>query len=219
MPPVLLVFVLLKGDFFKIGKIDCRTQYGPCSERDLKTLEAFQEKNLFLLPETDVRKNLTENFLNRQISIQKIFPNRLRVVIEKRKSAVALVQSPIADMGFFLLDQDGVVVEVVKETVLPLLTLPVRDENIELGKEVGQEIKKAVKILSLVYSLRKTKEAKLESDFLYIKDLDDIEILLPLGKDPEVLVGALQLIITQSRIEGSLPKSIDLRYSNPVLKY
>lgn len=219
MPPVFLIFVLVKGNLFSIEKIDCKTQYGPCSERDIETLETFQGKNLFLLPQTDVRKSLGENFLNRQVSMQKIFPNRLEIVIEKRKPAVALVQSPIAEMGFFLLDQDGVVVEVAKETILPVLTLPVRDENMELGKEVGQEIKKAAKILSLVYGLRKTKETRLESNFLYVKDLDGIEIFFPLNQDPEVSVGALQLIITRSRIEGSLPKTIDLRYSNPVLKY
>lgn len=219
LPPVFLIFVLVKGNLFSIEKIDCKTQYGPCSERDIETLETFQGKNLFLLPQTDVRKSLGENFLNRQVSMQKIFPNRLEIVIEKRKPAVALVQSPIAEMGFFLLDQDGVVVEVAKETILPVLTLPVRDENMELGKEVGQEIKKAAKILSLVYGLRKTKETRLESNFLYVKDLDGIEIFFPLNQDPEVSVGALQLIITRSRIEGSLPKTIDLRYSNPVLKY
>lgn len=218
LPLIILPFFLLKSQLFSVDKIVCKTQYGPCNKEDEERVSFLKGENLFLVSSQKIKNSLKNNFSNKEISIQKIFPKTIEVIIEKRKAVVGVTPKELADRGVFLLDRDGVILELARETALPVIILD-QEDNLVVGGEVGKDTKKAVAIIMLVYTAQKANRAELGHDSLTVFLQDEMNVSFPLDKDPEILVGALQLIMARSKIEGRLPKSIDLRYSNPVLKY
>lgn len=218
LPLVALPFFLLKTQLFSVDRVVCKTQYGPCDKEDEERASLARGENLFLVSPQKIKNNLKNNFSNKEVSIQKIFPRTIEIVIEKRKAILGVTSKNLLDRGVFLLDKDGVVLELVRETHLPVIILD-QDPGLVVGEEVGKDVKKAVAIMTLVYTAEKASRAELGNDSLILFLQDGTNVYFPLDKDPEILVGALQLIIARSKIEGRLPKSIDLRYSNPVLKY
>lgn len=219
IPLFLVPLFLIKTDFFHIDEVRCKTQYGPCSANDETIAGNLKGKNLFLVSGSDTVKDLKQSFINKSVLVQKIFPKTIEVFIEKRKPVVALIQEEVGDPGFFLIDKDGVVVSFAKDSQMPLVVVEHKEENLSVGSTVREEIKEAADILYLLYNGQSVTRAELKEDFLIAFLPQGSQVYFPLDKEPRSLVGALQLIIARSRIEGNLPKSIDLRYSNPVLKY
>lgn len=216
---VVILFFLVRIDFLKVKEITCKNQYGPCEEKDNEVASSFKGANFFFLSESKIRGALLQNFSNREVVIQRIFPNRLEIVVEARKLLVAIAQESLAARGSFLVDQDGVVVEFIKDNTLPLLVIKDKDVELAVGTVVGDELRQASDVVYLLYRAQGAKKAILQDNFLQVYLPEAIEVYFPIDKDPKTLVGALQLILARSRIDGELPKSIDLRYSNPVLKY
>lgn len=218
LPLIALPFFLLKSQLFSIDKVVCKTQYGPCGKEDEERASLARGENLFLTSPEKIKNSLKNNFSNKEISIQKIFPRTIEIIIEKRKAILGVTPKNLLDRGIFLLDKDGVVLELVRETPLPIIILD-QDSDLIVGEQVGKDVKKAAAIMTLVYTAEKANRAELGNDSLILFLQDERNVYFPLDKDPDILVGALQLIIARSKIEGRLPKSIDLRYSNPVLRY
>ena len=201
--------------FFEIDNIKCKTQFGPCGEKDEERLAEFEGESFFSLSEDAVGDELKKDFRNRRVFTEKVFPNTLVVVVEKRKPIIALEEKE----GFFLLDQDGTIIDFGKDSPLPKMSINNGPDSLVVGEKVGEEEKKAADILYLTSKSQKVLDSQMADRTLTLELENEVIAYYPLDQDPQVLVGALQLIIARSRIEGRFPKSIDLRYSNPVLKY
>lgn len=52
-----------------------------------------------------------------------------------------------------------------------------------------------------------------------VASISGIPVFLTLDKDLNSKVASLQLILSRAKIEGRLPRAIDLRFSKPVLSY
>lgn len=219
IPLFAIPLFLVKSEFFLIDEVRCKTQYGPCSPGDENIASNMKDKNLFLLSASETIEDLKQSFINKSVLVQKVFPKTVEIFIEKRKPVVALMQEEVGNRGFFLIDKDGVVVGFTKDSQLPLIVVEYKEEDLSVGGTVREKIKKAADILYLLYNAQSATQVQLKEDFLIADLPEGSQVYFPLDKEPQSLVGALQLIIARSRIEGNLPKSIDLRYSNPVLKY
>jgi hypothetical protein len=214
---VIAMLIILKSPVFSINSIECKTQYSPCSDMDQKVLEDFKGKNLIFLKDSEVDLKVTKSFANRKIVVQKIFPGTLSVFVERRKPQVG-IRSQTSQDGIFLADGDGIIVEFAKTTSLPIITTN-STQPFVVGESTDQNTLQAIKIMQLVYKSQKTTEGNLHDDQLDVRLQNGILAIFPLDRDPQVVVGALQLITARIRIDGKVPKSIDLRYSNPVLQY
>lgn len=209
--------LVVRGGLFDIKSIDCKSQFGPCDQKEEEKLNVFLDKNLFTVGKKDVNQALAGNFMNKAVNIQRVFPNRLVVNIKKRKALVA-IKIKGWDEGMFLLDKEGVVVDFVKSSGLPSVILN-NGDGLIVGKKSEPNLDQVVKILYTAYKAEGIKIAQLEDGKLSLITKEGVEAIFPLDGDFQVLVGALQLILSRSRIDGKLPKTIDLRYSNPVLRY
>lgn len=197
-----------------IQTISCKTQYGPCSQEDNEVINKIIGKNLFFIKSVNYSSQLEHIYINKKAFIEKIFPSKIAVFIEKRKAIVAIEQK--LQNKFYLIDADGRVIGLRESSFLP--TLIADDFELKEGEFVKSELISAVKILYLLYKSQSIMTGVVEAGTLTIL-IDTVTVNFPLDKDPQILVGALQLIISRSRIEGNLPKMIDLRYVKPVLNY
>ncbi len=211
------VLVFLKSPLFAVNTINCKTQYSLCSDTDQKLLDSFKGQNLIFLKTHDVEAKITQSFANRKIVVQKSFPGTLSVFLERRKPYVAIRVADSPD-GVFLVDNEGVIVEYSKTSSLPAIITSEKSPLV-VGESVDSNTLQAIKIMQLVYKSQKATEGLLHDAQLDIKLSDGALAIFPLDRDPQVSVGALQLITARIRIDGKVPKSIDLRYSNPVLSY
>lgn len=208
------IFYFLNSPIFALKHIHCKTQYGPCSTADEEKLGSVSGQNLFFYNLADQKSSLEGLFTNRKVYIEKIFPDTINVSIEKRKAVTAL---GIRDeVGVYLVDRDGIVIVRAKESYLPSLEVEaiLPDE----GGLIEEELQQAVKIFYLTYKAQGVRAGKVQNGSLEIQ-IQDTLVIFPLDREPQILVGSLQLILVRSRIEDKLPKLIDLRYSKPVLTY
>lgn len=206
---------LVNKGVVKVQDISCSTQYGPCSFEEEEKLDEFLGENIFTLSASQVKERFREDFTIRQVLVEKRFPGRLRVVLEKRKPLVALRPESLTQDGVFLVDRDGVISDFARQSPLPHLTAA---GDFVVGKKVDDKFLQAVTLLSLTFKTQQSTLGEVKGDFMKV-EVGETEVRYPLERDPKVSVGALQLIMTRSRIDGKLPKTIDLRYSNPVLTY
>lgn len=215
---ILLSFYLYKSSSLQLKNIDCSSQYGPCNVEDLAKFEQYKNKNLLFLDSSEVKNKGEESYNNRKVIVQKYFPGTLKIILEKRKSIVALKsrdpRSPI-----LAIDRDGTLIDTPKETQLPVIYIRRNLGDLYLGEKVEQPVVNAVQVFYLSQKYWNIQDAVLDQDKLQITLDSQTIVNFALDRDPQALVGALQLIETRSRIEGKLPKLIDLRYIRPVLTY
>lgn len=214
----LIMILVLRTSFVAVKNIDCKTQYGPCSEFDNKALDILLGKNLFFLSAEKIKKELLRNPTTEDVSVQKVFPNKVEIIVKQRKPNIVIAQEGFEERGVFVVNREGVILEFAKNSPLPTLVITQRDEDWAVGAKVNDKVIQASNILTLLHQAQRANRAKLENNYIVV-NIEESNVYFPLDKEADVLVGALQLLMSRSRIEGRLPKVVDLRYSNPVLKY
>lgn len=202
--------LLLSSDIFRVKRVLCRTQYGPCDEKVEEALEVFSGEHILLLNLEEVEKTAKTFFKIREAFVRKVLPETLVVSLEERKARVGLISSS----GLFLVDQEGFILEKKDQTLLP--RLKVENKEISVGGKINSTISSAVVLLDVLARSGLIVDAEFTEDFISTR-IENASVLLPLNQDPRVTVGSLQLILARAKIEGRLLKLVDLRFKNPVV--
>lgn len=219
-----ILFHFARSDLFVVSRISCTTQFGPCERQMEEEMGQFLGTNLFLFNTEQLVRSLDDDFRVRDVSIDKVFPNKLKVTVVIRKPRAALMRDEAGMRLYYLLDEEGILMEVAESTLLPKLSL---NEELErkvftestLGKKINGEVATAVALVSLVNKITEITSAQLGKDSLVIQLGSGTRSVFPLNRDPAVLAGSLQVIMYKSKIDGKHATEIDLRYSNPVVVY
>lgn len=199
-----------------VKNIICKTQYGPCENEDYKLVDRFYGESLMLVSETKIREEVLQNFKNESVVVHKIIPNTLSLIVEKRRAYAAVTKDGLG--GDFVISRNGSVLSFVQNSALPILNLGPEYKNPVVGENVTEEITRSLRIVYLTSKIREVGKATLSQSRLTI-DSEGTTIVYPEDGDPEILVGALQLIVSRAKMESKMPVNIDLRFKNPVLKY
>lgn len=207
------ISLVLASDLFKVKNISCQTQYADCPKETEDSLGEFSGNHIFLVDEAKIKRMILADFRFRQVFVRRILPASLEVLVEERKPIGGIL---VGENQVFLVDTEGVVLAKVAKTNLPKLEMGER--QISVGTQIDGEIRSAVVLLDLLAKAGYKMEAKLSAGIISGQILG-AQVLLPLDRDPQVLVGSLQLIFTQATIEGRKPISIDLRFKNPVVRF
>ena len=139
-----------------------------------------------------------------------------QIIKPKTDLKEVVIKEPVAviafEEDFYLVDEDGVVLERTQKTNLPVIS----------GSRLEDErIKKAIGILlAFQLNLWEPKEIHLASEsYLEIGFKDNLEVLFSLQKEAQIQLDSLQLIFSRAKIEGRNIKKIDLRFDKPVVSY
>lgn len=213
---VFFVFKTALPDPFLISDVDCKTQYGPCGDKDLEKLESYKGANLFLIDTNKIAGRLLSDFGNSRVYVYRVFPARLAATIAKKRAFVAFARA--GELDTFLVSADGTVLSLEANSPLPTIYTD-SQAKIVVGAKVDKQAVTAAKIVYLAYKTYGASGGQLAGETLTIQLPDRTTVYFPLQAEPEVLIGALQLIRNESKMQEKLPRVIDLRYSNPVLRY
>jgi len=222
LAPLIIIFLLyyFTPRLIKIKKIDCRSQFGPCSQTFLEKSLSYEGKSL-----KETKDGLAAFFQSspfvKEYSFSYRLPDKLIVnIIEaKAKYAIGNRQREI----FCPVDKDGVCLRIEKTTNLPLLEITDNPPNVGEKVETGQLF--ALELISNLFSTYGVKEGKLVEDRLEVVVPDGYTVIFPLQGDSRVLLGSLELILSRlkspdkdSKIDYTGVSKIDLRFKNPVLQ-
>ena len=206
--------------FIPIKSVECVSQFGPCRESTTLKLSGFKNSN-FREAKTGISKFLQAETGLAEFSVRLKLPGTLVITVVEKKMHFALKSTGAS--VYANLAPDGEVLALEEETSLPYIVTPGNPPN--LGEKVSEEILFALQIQERLFSLYQARHGEITSDYLKVELPEGYTALLPLKGDVEELLGALSLIIYElkrpkedSRIEGVVISTIDLRFANPVLR-
>lgn len=215
---VVLVFLglvlFLASDTFRVKSLVCKTQYAACSSEIEASLASFAGEHIFLASEEEIKQTVLANFKVREVFVKKVLPSEILVLAEERKPMVGIL--PEGEEVVFLVDREGMVLQKLEATNLP--KLGVEGKTLVVGEKIDGALSSAVVLLDLLARAGYKTDGQLDQELLLAR-LEGARVVLPLGEDPRVLVGSLQLILTRATIEGNKPRLIDLRFKNPVVEF
>lgn len=185
---------------------------------ELKTAEGFSYREAT----SKIRNIVGSSNVFADYRVNYKIPATLEVYVIVNKSFYALKDRKSGNV--YLIDLNGRILEKASKTNLP--QLEIEDLTAKSGEVVSDNILDLLKINSLISRLYRISSSVIKEGYAEFKVENGPTILAPSGKDPEVVAGALLLLI--SRLKGDdqnlkIDKPygdivIDLRFKNPVLR-
>lgn len=223
----LLVYGLisfLREDFWRIKQIDCQVNSHDCSvELKGELMRLFQGENFLFLSSSAAAERVRKSPLKiSTVVVKKRFPSGLVFQLGERQARVAIVKKGAAQNEFYLVDQDGFLLEKTTDSVnLPLVFTDHLPE-IEIGRQFEESALRMTiaALVDLQLRLLKPRFAQINSS----KEIElwlegDTQAIVSLEKNLDFQLGSLQLIFSRTKIEGEPPRRIDLRFDKPVISY
>ena len=219
--PVFLVFavVYLTPRLIKVKKIDCKSQFGPCSQTFLEKALSYEGKAL-----KETKDALADYFKSspfiKEYSFTYKLPDRLVVNIIEAKARYALGNKTAS--VYCPIDKDGVCLRIETTTNLPLVEIEGNPPNVGDKIDSGQLF--ALELIYSLFSNHGVKEGKIVEGRFEV-EVEGYTVVFSLQGDKAVLLGSLELILSRlkseskdSKIDYTTVSKIDLRFKNPVLQ-
>lgn len=220
---VLILFIISSTPIviqklIKINSIECTSQYDLCPVDIELKLKALESKDYRLIKK-EINKLLIESYIVDDFSMQYQIPNKLLIELNLKKPKYAILDSK--KNTYYLVDQNGLVLEISNETNLP--TLINSDIDTKIGEMISEKQKFALEIVEKVAWLYSVKTGIIDKEELKFTLKEGVLVSFPLEGEVDSLVGGLRLIFSRLN-DGSQGirmediKEIDLRFKNPVLR-
>lgn len=220
LPPwIIIALVYFLPRAININTIECESQYGPCNTVLARRIDEIQSGKL-REAKSDLKAILSDNVFVKEYSSQFEYPDKIRVFLVEEKPVYALRKDNEEN---FLVSSEGYVLTRSSSTNLP--TISAESSFPSVGEKVSTDAHFALEIIYDVYPLYQVERSTMDSKGLHVFISEGLEIIFPLEGDRQILLGSLNLILSQLRGGKEDPKIeevsdveiIDLRFKNPVL--
>lgn len=232
-----LGFIFVYFDLLTVKSIDVSLDRLECaSEQQIKGVVNILGQNFLMIDEKITAKKLQEKFFCvREVNFSKQLPNKIIMKVSGRKGAVVLssfqqveatgsaqviATSSAIPSKQFLVDEEGVIFSDKIQSNLPILYIGT--DGLTLGKKLPSGlVKNSLDILNKLKTFGlEVKEAKIDQQrYLLINTNMGIAIIFEANEKLDYQLAALQLIVTQAKINDEKMEFIDLRFDKPVVKY
>ncbi len=216
---LLSFFLFLRTDIFQVKALDF--DFEELADEALvrqQISEKVLARSIFFLKVAEVEREIKGTFPTvSSISFEKRWPDRLLIKVIVRKP-LAIVEDK--NQARFLVDQEGLLFRQAAEEPLPIIKLGEDFEGaVGLWLAVDEQgIASYLKTLDLVSSKGlETKGIYLRSQTIELRLTNTIVWLSTEGSIDQHLE-LLTQILQRFKLSGSTPKSVDLRFSRPVVK-
>lgn len=206
----------------KVASVSCVTQYGDgCPEEVARSFDVLKTRPIIYLDATRSFEKIKSQYGQvQQIKVRKDFPDKVQVTVFFTKPAIALTILPGTVSHWYLVDLQGQLVGQSDNPInLPKLELTPDQWKFTDHKLSSEVTLKSIKLLFLLQKNFPQLQGKLSSSGDLTMQLDNITVIFSVLKDPANSVATLQLALRDPTIQKNPPKSIDLRFQNPVLSY
>lgn len=205
---ILICFILLR--------LPIKTIYIISHTDRIKGLELFENKNIFLIEEKEIKRTLMEkNLFIADVIVTKQYPQTIRMNISKRTAIAQIAHSSSVFLdSYAVLFSDG-----AKEGVdLPI----VETDEISVGASLQPDwrlvsVTEYIKNLSFIELKIKRIIIDNNNKIYHMYLANNEEIFIPFSSERVSIATSLQIITTRFRIEGKLIRKIDFRFDKPVV--
>ncbi len=210
-------FLFLHSDIFQVKRLEF--EFEEVADEALvrqRIMEEVLARSIFFLDSSDVESKIKESFPTiRAVFLEKSLPDRLSIKVAVRVP-LAIVED---ENGFrFLVDEDGFLFREVGKEKLPVIKLG-EDFEGRVGLTVDEQ-----GVAGYLETLDLAAEKGLETKAIYLR-LSTIELRLKgtvvwlttedkISPQLELLTQLLQ----RYKLNGQTPKSVDLRFTRPVVR-
>jgi len=215
---LLIAWTYLSG-FFNVKKTLCISGERPCGEAISAEINKLIGQNILTF-----RASVLEQKLKKaDISIQNVttaisLPSTIKVSLSSRNDFSTLAAA--TDSATIFVDQNLVPFKVEKKSSTPAQIFSPLVSNLELGEQITNPI--ILSAIKLTQSLNDNfisfKFITIHSDRLQVVLKNNQQALFSHLDNYSISVPSLQLILSRATIEPK-PKTIDLRFKKPVLRF
>lgn len=172
--------------------------------------------NLFFFPSDSVRSMLLHDYPEiKFLSFEKKFPDTLRVHLDLRQ-ATALIKTR---QSTITVSDDGVILHLFSQ-------VPKDIPTIEYDSSISAQMT-TVTDLHILSALKFLKITEVTPNFLHIVTsansieftINSTNVIISSEKDIQETYHSLQSLLTGFRIQGRIPKLLDLRFDKPVVLF
>ena len=178
--------------------------------------ESLFSGNLLFFPSNILKKSILSEYPElKDVIVRRRFPSTLEITLVKRLPFAVLLTSKT----WYQVDEEGIVVGVGWESAMPTITVDI--ENVRTGRKIDDaRVTSSLSFLTRVKNIIPVSSIETSSDGTsLIAKAEQTNIFFSQNNDIAKLTATLQTIITSVRIKGTMPKVIDMRYSNPVIQW
>lgn len=219
-----ILYLFFLSPVFMIKSFSVSSDNLTCSSADeIKSSIQINGVNFFFLKPGDLEKKIKDKFLCiGSVKLSKTIPDKISLELKNRQAVLNLIPNQASDSAIatdsgFLVDPEGVVF--AKATFESRMQPIFFQENLFVGKNLGDQVKKVSQILETLKPLNVYPVgAKIYSNNLFSTGTAP-QIILRLDDKLEHQLASLQLIINQAKIDGKELESVDLRFDKPIVRY
>ncbi len=205
---VLTIMFFLGISFFKITTIHVEP------ENISVSLDSTQlPSNLIFFPADKLRNVLLKEYPRvKDAQFTKDFPHTLNIILTLREP-VAFVSEGDTILA---IDSEGILFSAKEASVLPKLELPI-DAMTPGKKAEGRGVKTSLAFLKKLSHDEQVEHITLSNDSTLEVMGKDLHVLLLAEADGTEQADTLQALLKGFRMKGSVPHTIDLRFSKPII--
>lgn len=204
--------LLTEAAYFRVSRVEVEGDPDNLVSDAIYGLASGQ--NIVIFPEDKIRAKITENLLISDISFEKKFPSAILAKVTFREP----VMTWQSRHGRFLVDRLGVAYKLASSESLPQVSAI--DSEVKLGDKLSdQEVGLSLRILEVTAGKFNVLTINFKGRDVRIQLSSGSEVIVDSSGDLVQMRETLQLILAQAKIEGRIPRQIDLRYSKPIVNY
>lgn len=187
------------------------------SSPEIYGLEIIRGKNLIVAPLSQLTEYLIKrNQKVKSITIEKLFPNTLRIDLMAREP-VAYVKDSLRTLS---IDSDGVLLPGSESTGKKLPVIKTENTIFLASEKTDWRLIKALSILDQMkkesISVDQIRIDKDKSNFHVYLDTP-VEVIIPFESNPQIVATSLQVIVARFRIEGKFISKVDFQFDKPIV--
>lgn len=218
---IILVVLFFQGSYFNLKKIDCQIENKECSDEEKIIFADLLGENIFLARVDNFeQKVLADSWQFESVEIEKKLPDRILIKLKTRQPFFNLT---FDEKNWWLIDDQGFVLQGRNNSASDL---PQVFYTSTIDLKVGQKLEQLV-LDSVILMLKQLKEEKLisyqkilvQDNLISLTTSENMVASFSAQKNMQLQVDSLLFILRLSKIEGKLPKFLDLRYDKPVVRF
>jgi hypothetical protein len=205
--------------------IDHISLVGKEKEHTLTGVETLKGRNLLLLNTRQIEEILVvQNPYLQSAKLQKSYPNKITLELSYYEPTVYLAVSE----GYYLLSQDGRILEKIREDESDILSYPVIQyyHNLPYVSHQAGEYIDTHEVQDTLYIYEEAQLLGLEIQNVDIQSYHMIalngkesSVYFSAEKDKEIVSEEMKKILRQLKIDGTSFRALNLRFERPVIEY
>ena len=213
-----VIIVLVKSNALIIKNVECFTQFGSCQISFTQKAQFLIGRPIYLpLPKQQIAQELSGDPTVSEVAVYRRLPDTAVLGVTLRRPVAAVLGTSTVAGQIGVVDDQGMVFNTTDRTGLPVMTVA---EDVKVGTKLAPLQISAAKLLARVSSILQIPvKGYIQGTNLVIALPNSSQLILDAKGGNSNWEASLQAIWARSKIDGKIPRKIDLRFASPAVSF